>query len=194
MKEIATGVIKRVFVEEVVKMNKDFEEDKVTQEIDGGIASENISETLQGGEAPDNLYSFIGFEAGEHPTDEIRKRLDPSNRDGPKMGQVVKQPDINQPTYAALVNPPNLEAIYEHTPMPWGPGMSWAEKIETGIQGFAQFLPSFKRESSRSRGGIQVQGDVRPGAEYTPPSQGYLTRIVKNFENEIIRRAVGGRR
>ncbi len=70
--------------------------------------------------------------------------------------------------------------------MPWGEGMSWAQKIETYIPGFAFFLARSEEPASRSGGGIQAKGPdgqlrkVR-NAEYRAPKDGYLTRLFTDF-------------
>jgi hypothetical protein len=174
------------FNDGVIGMKKEFEEDKVTQEIDGGVAASNISNTLGGGTAPDNLFSFIGFKEGDNPTEVIRRSLEPSSPDGPKLGPLDKIPD-NVPHYRAIISAPNLDKIYAKTPLPWGEaeGMSWAEKIETHIPGYAKFLARFtKSDVSRSGGGVQVKADLHPDT-FTPPANGYLTRIFKNFVKTV---------
>jgi hypothetical protein len=187
LKSIATKRATTIFNDGVIGLKKDFEESKVTQEIDGGIGASNISNTLDGGPAPDNLFSFIGFEEGDQPTEPIRKAMDPSSPHGPKLGPGIKTQDVKQPTYTFQVKAPDLEAIYAQTPLPWGDGgMSWAEQIErdNGIPDFARFLArDTESKRSRSGGGLQAKGDLpsRGGAQQKAPEQGYLTRMVLDF-------------
>jgi len=175
---------KTVFEDAVLGLQKEFEDSKITQEIDGGIASKNISETLRGGEAPENLFSFIGFDEGTYPTDEIRKRLDPDHKDGPKFkySGKLKSDDLQ---YKFTISAPDKNAIYSATPLPWAEGMSWAQKIERSIPGFTKFLPKFMTsKNSRSGGGIQVKSDLR-GARFIPPKDKYLSGMISNFINRI---------
>lgn len=184
LKAAATQRATVIFNDGVIGMRKEFEEDPVTREIDGGIAAENISNTLGGGQAPDNLFAFIGFTEGDHPTEPIRKALEPTDVNGPRLGPAIKGQNTKQPTYTFTITAPKLEEIYHETPLPWGPEMSWAEKVETDIPGFARFLAAYtKNPSSRSGGGLQTKGDLpsRGGAQFTPPENGYLTRIFRNF-------------
>lgn len=191
LKAAATQRFNVIFTDSVKGMQKEFEEDPVTREIDGGIGASNISETLGGGNAPDNLTSFIGFSAGSKPTEPIRKALDPKDRNGPKLGPTIKlSQDDRSIKYGCQVTGPKIEEIYAETPIPWAPGMSWAEKIETGISGFAHFLARFtSTPPSQSGGGLQTKAELpsRSGGEFTPPEKGYLSRIFSNFAESVQR-------
>jgi hypothetical protein len=191
IKAAATERFKVIFNDSVKGMQKEFEEDKVTQELDGGVDASNISDTLGGGDAPDNLFSYIGFEAGSKPTQPIREALDPKSRSGPKLGPTIKlSSSETNITYGCQVTGPKINDIYDQTPIPWGPGMSWAEKIETGIPGLARFLARYTNTPpSHSGGGLQVRGDLpsRGGAQFSPPEKGYLSRIFSNFVENIHR-------
>ena len=55
------------------KMIVEFLNHPVTIELKGGIEAKNISGTLSGGSG--NLFSFIGFDSGDDPTDKIEKIL-----------------------------------------------------------------------------------------------------------------------
>lgn len=185
-KQAATARAEEVFTDAVIGLQKEFEESPVTQEIDGGISSSNISETLLGGPAPQNLYSFIGFPNNEAglPTDPIRERLDPEHEDGPKLIFNGKT-GVNTTNYKFKIKGPDLKAIYSKTPLPWAKSMSWAQKIEGRIPGFAHFLAKFwKKENSRSGGGIQVDATVR-AATYRPPRGGYIQTMVGNFFTRV---------
>lgn len=72
VREATRIVQEQYFNEAVIAMQNTFESDKVTQEIDGGIESSNISRTLRGAGPTENLYAFIGFEYGDKPTQPIR--------------------------------------------------------------------------------------------------------------------------
>lgn len=188
LKAVATQRANVLFEDSVVKLQAEFEESEVTQEIDGGIGASNISDTLRGGAAPENLYSFIGFPNGEDglPTDAIRKRLDPAHPDGPKIKLEAK--DTQRGIWRFRVIAPggaDREKLWKATPLPWAKGLSWAQKIETGIMGFAHFLARFtKSKASRSGGGVQVAPTVR-AASYTPPAKGYINTFINRFIERI---------
>lgn len=168
-----------IFENATIAMQREFESHPVTQEIDGGISSSNISGTLGGGKAPNNLFSFIGFRGSAKPTEPIRTRLDPSNTEGPKMVKVGKDTRGTNIRYQFKVSAP-FEQIYKDTPIPWATGLSWVEKIETEIPGFAHFLAEYGLKNSRSGGGIQKEEEVRSG-RFRPPEGGYLTGIFARF-------------
>jgi hypothetical protein len=192
LKKAATERAQLIFNDAILVLKRDFEESEVTKEIEGGIASPNISNTLGGGDAPKNLFSFIGFdENGPNPVEPIRKLLDPSNPSGPKLGPAVKIPD-QLPKFSFTVDVSKTkEQIFEKTPMPWGAGLSWAEKIETSIPGFANFLNRFTKTVgadgkfvSRSGGGTQTKNQLRPDT-FTPPQKGYISTLLANFIDNI---------
>lgn len=182
LRKTAEDQIKARLDDAVIGMQREFEEHPVTMEISAGISSDNISQTLGGGPAPRNLFSFIGFysEKGD-PTDNIRKQLTPEADGGPNFSYLGK--DSSKPlTYKFEVNAPDLKKIYEKTPMPWGSGLSWAQKIESSIPGLAKFFSAFLlTKESHSGGGLQHKNDLHPGDNYTPPANKYLSTIFKNF-------------
>ena len=186
LRKAADKVAKKRFDDAVDRLQKDFETSAVTQEIDGGIGADNISGTLRGGGATENLYSFIGFPAGgeTNPTEPIRERLDPSHDDGPKLNYVGKDKRRNAIRYQFKVKGPNEDAIWANTKWVWAPRMSWAKKIEGHIQGFSNFLakhmPNASDAVSRSKGGTQLKKPIR-SAEYQSPREGYLQTMFKKF-------------
>lgn len=183
LRAIATEKATEIFDAAVEELKNDFDKSEVTQELDRGVGSPNISETLRGGDATENLYSFIGFD-GSAETDEIRDMLDPSDPNGPKLRLRGKEKRRASIRYQFLVDTPNEEAIWQATPMPWAEDMSWAKKIEEGIQGFGSFIA---KEAGRSGGGIQakVKGTDQPAplrdASYVPPADGYIQTMFRKF-------------
>lgn len=197
MRNAAKERAQQVFEDAVLGMQIEFEDHPVTREIDAGVHSPNISQTLGGGSNPKNLYSFIGFDEGDSvsPLEPIRDALDPSNSlgkvIGPRMRYAGKEVRTGNVRFKFEVAAPLKEAIYKATPMPWATGWSWAQKIETRIPGFVHFLARYMgNPPSRSHGGIQAKDGegnlikVREG-EYQPPAQGYLTTIFKNFIAQV---------
>lgn len=166
-----------------IAMQRDFEEHPVTREIDGGIGSANISNTLGGGSAPKNLFSFIGFDGGSDPLNPIRKRLYSDKQGGITMVKIGQDTRGTSIRYQFKVSAP-FEQIYKETPIPWAKGLSWAEKIETDIPGFSKFLPAYGLKNSRSGGGVQLENDVR-SESFTPPEGGYLKGIFEKFVERI---------
>lgn len=190
LKALAQSRAQVVFNDAVEGMKIEFENHSVTREIEGGIESKNISDTLRGGSEPENLFSFIGFKAGSEPLAPIRDLLDPENPKGPKLKYVGKTAGKNV-SFNFVVSTPNKETMAKRTPIPWATGLSWMEGIENGIAGFARFLPTFNRPNSHSGGGVQASKNLR-GADYNPPSEGYMTVILDNFLARIKNYAKAG--
>lgn len=187
LRRLATVRAQAAFDEAVEELKGDFEASAVTQELDRGIGSPNISETLRGADASENLYAFIGFKAGTDPTGPIRERLDPSHKDGPKLRYRGKEVRGTTVRFQFTATEPDREAIFAATPMPWAAGLSWARKIEGTIPGFASFIARFTGfPPSRSGGGFQAKnpnGSVREvrNAEYQRPEGGYLQTMFRRF-------------
>lgn len=175
-----------IFENAAMAMQQDFEDHKVTKEIDQGIDATNISETLPGTRgAPNNLFSFIGFNSGTKPTDEIRDRLDPTKKGGPKMIKVGEDTRGLNLRYQFKVSVP-FDEIYKKTPIPWAESLSWAEKIETSIPGYSHFLQKKlpTPDPSHSGGGVQADNKLR-SVEFSPPEGGYLKGIFARFVERI---------
>ena len=167
MRSIASSPMGRKRVQTVAKAKfdlahqlllEDFDTHPVTQEIKAGPLTSNISDTL-GNNA--DLFSFIGFENGSSPTEELRNVLETQVE---LKQPILKRVGGNQLSFEWKVKEP-IESIRRATPMPWEGGKSWAEGIEKGISGFGSFMRSFFSATSRSGGGVQVKNQVR-GAQF----------------------------
>lgn len=179
----------------VAELKAQFTNHPVTREIQGGVDADNESGTLPGnfrqdeGDSKPNLFSFIGFEAGSNPTMEIEQRLDPRHPDGPKM--TYRGMDRNKLEFRYQIEAPNEQAIEEATPLPWAAGISWVKRIEQGIPGVGYFLNRLDKPTSRSGGGIQIEGQLREG-RFRPTS--YLSKLFNNFLRGVVGRKQTGRR
>ena len=186
LKRVADEAMEEAFfLPAVEEMKRDFEQHKVTQEVGGGLGSPNISGTLEApfrededdGDTIANLWGFIGFDVSpEEALAPIRDRLDPSHPDGPKM--IYKGRDKDKLKYNYEIQAPNEEIIYSETSFPWAPGLSWLRRMEQGIPGIGHILNVTDRPSSRSGGGIQIQGTLRSG-RFRPVK--YFSNIISNF-------------
>jgi len=147
----------------------EFENHPVTQEIEGGISSINISNTLNG---VTNLYSFIGFESGDKPLDPIREELKKIN---------IKYTTNSKGELIFSVQFPTAKDIFKVTPMPWAEGRSWAQGIELGISGLGFYLKKVK--NSRSGLGIQSQTPVRSNARFKNTK--YISYLISLYTKKI---------
>ncbi len=201
LKKEADRVMRETFFDPAVaQLKADFESHPVTREIGGGVEASNISDTLDAPfresdeqDSTPNLTSFIGFDQPpEQVLAPIMQRLDPRHRDGPKL----VYEGMNRSTrmeFRYTVKAPDENEIYDATPFPdsWAEGdVSWAKRIEQGVPGIGHFLNVKGRPSSRSGGGIQIDGQLRQG-RFKPTS--YLTRLFNNFLRRVVGRRDNGR-
>ncbi len=199
LKRVADQTLREAFFDPAVEELKDeFLAHPVTQEIAGGVDAANLSDTLDArfrnkdDDSPANLTSFIGFDKpGTEELAPILQRLDPRHPDGPKMVYAGRSKDKLSYTYT--IKAPSEEAIYDSTPFPetWlQGGISWVRRIEQGIPGIAHFLNVKGRSTSRSGGGIQIEGVLRSG-RFKPTS--YLTKLLNNFLRRVAGQSPNGR-
>lgn len=184
-KELAKEIIREQFFEPAVKeLQYEFENHVVTKELDAGSeignAAGNPSNTLVG-KSDKTLFTFIGFNKGEKPTNAIRNRIKETSPTGPKL---ISLPVIKKSfVYQFELDAPDLEDIYYNTPLPWAPGLSWAEKLEQGIPGLGRFVA--REGAGRSGGGFQAKQDFRAEEDSSSRRVDYLSEIVRNFINTL---------
>ncbi len=152
------------------KMIKEFLSHPVTVEIKDGIDAKNSSGTLGG---ITNLFSFIGFNAGDDPTKSIENLLQSTN---------FRFEGTGIRTIKFKVELPTARDIFDATPMPWAAGRSWARGIESGISGLGYYLKVSK--NSRSGLGIQSPKKVRKkGVKFKNTK--YISDLIKRYEIEF---------
>lgn len=124
-----------------------------------------------------DLFSFIGFEAGDKPVKKLRAVFETQIK--AKIKKYFSNGDIQ-----FEIQYPSLEAIVAASKMPWVEGdMSWAEGIEEGIPGITTYLAIRTSPVSRSGGGIQITN----GAEMAKSFQAspYLSTFYKTFSDAL---------
>lgn len=139
----------------------------VSQELSSGPNGPNVSNTLNG---EGNLYSFIGFENGAKPIEDLLYIINKNTR--------IKKTESKQDEFKFEVYTPNLEELRNVTPMPFENGNSWLRGIEKGISGFSNYLYGLLFGSSRSGTGIQSKNKIRR-ANYKPVK--YFTLLYNEF-------------
>ena len=173
------------FYPAVRRLQYNFETDDITQEIENGVGASNISDTLS--DIPEeyeegrNLFSFIGFPQGTNPIEKIRPFFDPSHPDGPKI-RYIKGSSVKGLEFQFAITFPSKDKIFNATPMPWAPGLSWVDRIEKGIPGLGYFLNKEGIAKSVSGGGIQLKNQIRSGKF---KNRSYLTKLLKEFLKDI---------
>jgi hypothetical protein len=78
-----------------------------------------------------------------------------------------------------------LEDIYNISPYPFDSGESWVYGVEFGMSNFNNFMAK-KVASSRSGGGIQIQGDL--GGESVKKK--YMSVLLEEFDEMLKRRDI----
>jgi len=142
-------------------------EHPVSQEITAGPDSQNISNTLNG---EGNLYTFIGFDAGDRPVENLIDIVDRNTRIQP----IKSKGDV----FNFQVYTPSLDELKGYTPMPFEGGNSWLRGIEKGISGFSNYLYGLLFPTSRSGRAIQSKNKIRR-ISYKPTK--YFSVLYKNF-------------
>jgi len=168
VKIIVNGEFKKLKNELILKFNNH----PITKEIDAGPRASNTSGTLGG---YGNLFSFIGFDASQKPTNPIRELLNNTF-----ITNVTVQKDGGANVFVYY---PSARDIFEVTPMPWAEGRSWAEGIERGLSGFGLYLNK-DDENSRSGAGIQTSSSNKKGKFQNTK---YISHLIDWFEREIIK-------
>ncbi|MEK6882884.1 MAG: hypothetical protein AABY22_24890, partial [Nanoarchaeota archaeon] len=147
IKNIVLRQAERIFEERKNSLLKDFDDHQVTQDLNAGPDQEgNKSRTLGG--VKGNLYSFIGFPAGEEPAKELREVID-------KTTYIKKTVTYSRRLfgYTIPINLFNFQDVYKEFPYPkskqlgnrpWNPG-SWVHGIEIGISGLGEYLTTFHK-------------------------------------------------
>lgn len=152
------------------QMVKDFINHPVTKEIMGGVGASNISGTLSG---YGNLFTFIGFNSSDQPIQPIIELLNRTNYHFSKFN-TRGQANI-------LIEMPSAEQIFAITPLPWAPGISWAQRIEVGLPGFGQYMNTYS-DKSRSTAGIQTDNQIRGGGFKNVP---YVSSFINNWSKKF---------
>ena len=152
------------FYETKQRMIQEFLNHPVTKEINAGPFAINMSQTLNIRDG--NLFSFIGFDAGDSPIDPIINLLNTVSMENKMDVIIYKFPSIGD--------------FWEVTPMPGQSGRSWAKGIESGISGLNYYLFSRNRDFKNSRSGPAIQSNkLKTGARYTPTQ--YLSTFLKKY-------------
>jgi hypothetical protein len=149
---------------------QEFLSHEVTKEIKAGPNASNTSGTLNG---KGNLFSFIGFNEGDDPIQDILNILESI-----EVKFIKDIPSGNQ----FIINFPESNEIFAATPMPWASGRSWAKGIESGISGLGYYL---LQKSSKSRSGEALQTSVNlNGARFKNTK--YISSLLAKYKKQIL--------
>lgn len=185
--EAASDLANERFEEVKSDFFDEFDHHPVTQEIENGPDSDNISGTLGG---YGNLFSFIGFDKNAEPIEDLRRILNSSIYiEGFKYKTRKSGKELLFDFNVFVADKSDIEEL---TPLPFEEGRSWVAGIEKGISGISSYLRGDfeKYEASRSGGGLQAKnsktGDtikVRPYSRFKNVS--YLSKMLNNLKNNM---------
>jgi len=175
LKNIAYNAAEARFNAAKIAALEQFEEHKVSKELSDENSS-NISQTLAG---KGNLFSFIGFDSGSTPIEDVLRALELliSMNDTPTIIERGTKIIFNY-----KVKIPSYRTLYDLTPLPWDSGNSWLRGIENGISGFTEYIywKNFSTSSSsRSGRGLQSIDRLRDGAFKPTP---YISKILNDLK------------
>jgi len=157
------------------EMLDEFTNHPVTQEIDMGPKLGWNSPFLGG---YGDLYSFIGFNKDDNPTEPIKKLIK-----GLRFFTVFSK-GLDHKFEVRFF--PAMEDVEQVTPMPWANGRSWAKGIESGISGLGQYLnieTKYDPPHYRSTAGIQTKSKVR-GGQFRPTK--YISDILNRYRAKFL--------
>ena len=155
-------------------LSKKFEAHPITVELVAGPRASNTSGTLGG---YGNLFSFIGFPAGDRPTEVISRIFEEKIKF--KVRRVNKRG-----RYMVNFHIPSIDEIYGLTPIPWLAGKSWVQGVETGLSNLGQYVYSDSGFGSSSSGtGIQAKNKASGVSFSNTP---YVTRLISNFKKRLL--------
>jgi len=169
-------VIEPRIQEKQEELRTKFGSHQVTVELNAGPRAGNTSGTLGG---YGNLFSFIGFPAGDKPTEVISRIFKE------KIKFKVRRTG-GAGKYKVTFFIPSLEEIYALTPIPWMTGKSWAKSIEEGgLTNLGQYLYSSTGFSaSNSQTGIQAKNKSSGVTFNRTP---YIGQLIKDFKRSLLR-------
>lgn len=170
-----TDRLRRLLMRKKQQLLEEFDSHPVTQELEAGINSSNVSGTLGG---YGNLFSFIGFNEGDKPTEVIRRKI--------KNIRLIVRQGGGQISYSIIS--PKIENVFKDTPLPWA-NRSWARGIETELPHVAKYIhkKSYQKSSRSGRGFIieepkrfSTKSKIRRFSNIP-----YMSKMIKNFNQEL---------
>lgn len=163
------GKARIIFNKAKAQILDEFDAHPITRAIDNHSWYEGI---------PDNgtLFGFLGFHAGDNPTENIREIL---YHDFNFIGVTQKGP---QTVYISFSVPANTD-IFDATPLEWADGRSWTEAIESGgVAGVGLYLGEM--DKGRSEEGVQAKGKIGGRSGKFGPHK-YISDFLKKSESKI---------
>lgn len=159
-----------------------FQSHPITEEIESGASAAG---SLQ---VDGNLFSFIGFESGSEPIQDLYDYL----KDSIKFIDLPGIYNAAAKTLTYKMAKPDPDRIKTVTDMAnytdnWSHGKSWVSMVEHGIPGLNKYKysedPTVFGEDSRSGTGIQRRNVIHSGSNYV--AKKYLTELLKLLDKPL---------
>lgn len=162
---------------------KAFDEHNVTKELAGGPKA--FSNIPQLAEAGGNLYSFLGFNKGEAPEEELKEYLNSSIKLGRTRAGAVQGNKVVFKTEVAFPTVTDVDtAMQRRSPLDWVT-RPFTQMISKGIPGLPSYLfqesPALGTPPSRSGTAIQIKKPLRGGSFRGVPYVGELLGVLKGL-------------
>jgi hypothetical protein len=148
VKELVADIVAKNINSEKGILIENFINHPVTQELQSGESSENISGTLDG---YGNLFSFIGFNNGTNPVSPVLNLLNKIS--------ISRNIQYKNGKYKFQINVPSKQELFDASKMPWETGRSWLFDMEKTISGLGAYLYG-QFETSRSETGIELKRKI----------------------------------
>ncbi len=177
-KKQAQTIAEQTFKDVKEKFLDAYSNHPITQELEAGPNSS--SSVIPNG----NLFSFIGFNAGDIPAQELYQFFYRNIRLNSKATFINISGGKRR--YVYKFSYPGLDAVKEATKINlasnWAPGRSWAISIERGFPGLDHYYYAADRiiRKSRSKHAIQIKGSLGYG---TYKRVSYISQLLKILEN-----------
>jgi len=174
------AVLRKRFEAAEAAYMKEFENSKITQELEGGVQSGNSSGTLG---SYGNLFTFMGFSSGSKPISTLRRVL--------KAGFKMSKGKVSRTKLRTYVfSFPGVDYLRRNTStlyMPFERGRNWVLAIEQGISGFSFYMnKKWKGDGARSGHGVQIENKISQGrGTSTFKRTRYRTIFEKAFTDKI---------
>lgn len=189
MRQEATKLAQASFLPAKAELINEFINHPVSQEIAAGPYAPK-SKYLEG-VSDGNLFSFIGFNAGDSPVENVKDFLE-------EAVTMTKNPQLSysKASYRFIIRYPTIkdDQVSRVAPMPRGTSVNWLYAIERGISGINSYLFDRTRAFKTSASGPAIQAKVggaaggqdqqlRSGGRFKNVS--YLTKMINNFIKRI---------
>ena len=191
-KAVILAKTKQVYYPARQQLFKEIDAHPVSQELNMGSIAPNISGTLPRGYG--NLFSFIGFDAGSRPVEDLKKLLNgslrpPTVRQVKDKGMLKLQVTIPAPIYTDLESEPATSLTnYTKTKTGAYTNRSWLSTVTRSLTGFGNYFYDLtggqNLKNSRSIPAIQLPNKIRGGGH---KRISYLGPILQRFRKSVRR-------